>query len=164
MKKRMYFVGSLLLAIAAQVPITARTIDVRLGIADGAWATLAKSPITSGGAGTFSSNVKSGAIVFTPPQKVFDRLTVTVSHNITEQAVRIVAVGRDGKEYSPITLSTGGTGNLMQLTATFDVHGQRDLSSVQLQARPYQWVLFKNVKVQGAAGEEDIEGKLRSGV
>jgi len=53
-------------------------------------------------------------------------MVITVTHDIKDMAVRLVAVGLDGKEYPAIESDKGGVNNMYQLTAEFRPASRED--------------------------------------
>jgi hypothetical protein len=76
---------------------------------------------------------------------------ITVSHDIKDMAVRLVAVGLDGKEYPAIDSDGGGVNNFHQLTAEFDRPPEK-IREFRLQTRPYERVEIPGVALKLAGG------------
>ena len=76
---------------------------------------------------------------------------ITVTHDIQDMAVRLVAVGLDGKEYPAIDSDGGGVNNMHQLTAEFDRPIEK-IREYRLQTRPYERVEIPDVALKPAGG------------
>lgn len=130
-------------AIAVAIPTTARTVNIRFGLAAGPWKTVAE------GHGGNSTALANGiAIAFSNPYAKDDGIIIPVAHTITDQEVRVVAVGKDGREHYSGASSTGSAANMSQITTTFPKVSMKDIGTFCLQARPYHWVEFRNVVLQ----------------
>lgn len=133
-------------AIAAQVPSSQSVITVKLGVAAGTWTTLAKAT----GSGSSSSGRGNVAVSFSPTHEDVNAVVVTVAHNVADQDIRVVAVDVSGRELKPGRSTTGGAGNIRQLTCTFYNVKLSDIKEFRLQSRPYEWATFKNVALRPA--------------
>lgn len=137
--------------IAASVPAASRTITVRYGLAAGPWKTVTKS---SGGISAVG--IMGQGIVFADPYEKDGRVVITVTHTVTDTAkdpqVRVVAVGRDGRERTPDHEVTGGASGVRQLTVEFAKTSLCDVTAYRFQTRPYQRIEFRDVSLY--AGEK----------
>jgi hypothetical protein len=127
-------------AIAAEIPGDARTVDVRFGIANGDWRSVAEKTIGPNGDGTTAAGKSGGSVLFAPSTKTVDQLQQLVSHDISGRAVRLVLVNQRGKTFLPVRTTSGSAGNLQQLQATFNTAAMEDVHRVELQVRDYHWL------------------------
>ncbi len=132
-----------LLAIAAITRTSQDAITVKLGVAAGAWTTLAEAS----GSGSSSRSRGNVVVLFSPAHEEDNIVVVSVAHNVEGRDVRVIAVDIGGKELKPIRSITGGAGNVHQLTCTFDKVRLSNVKEFRLQARPYEWAEFKNVSL-----------------
>ncbi len=114
----------------------------------GPWKTLTE---TNGGISAESLPGGLG-IVFASPYEKNGRVVITVTHTLKNSEVRIVAVGKDGREHPPDDTAAGWAANMMQMTVEFAKLSLRDIASFRFQSRPYEWVEFRNVSLR--AGEK----------
>lgn len=139
-------------AIAAEFPADLRDCTVRFGLAAGPWKTVAKSASSLGG------DAGSGAFTysFAPSVESDKGVTISVAHNLTDVAYRIVAID---KEYQIITggSSSGGSTALTQTTVQFPGLHLAQVDRFELQTRPYEWVEFQHVSLQADHKTEPTE-------
>ena len=62
-----------------------------------------------------------------------------------EQDTRVIAVDNEGQEHTASRCEGSNIGNVRQLTATFQNLPLKQINEFRFQARPYQWVEFRNV-------------------
>ena len=130
-------------SIAMRMPATRQTLTIRFGVADGPWQTLAEASgnttmgLPEGKSALFSIiDDKSGDVV------------VSVAHNFTDSALRVIVIGKDNREYYAHSEHAGKTSNVSQITATFSNISLKDIKVFRLQNRDYKWVEFRNVSLQ----------------
>jgi hypothetical protein len=75
------------------------------------------------------------------------KATMTVSHNLKDQDVRLIAVDLKGGEHASSGTRSGGVAFFSQITATFDLPLDH-VKVFRLQSRPYQWVEFHDVALE----------------
>jgi predicted Ser/Thr protein kinase len=126
-------------AIAKSLPGTARTVNVRFGVAAGPWQTVAEGPDD-----VAYGLPKGVGVVFAKPYEKEGGLVFVVSHTITDREVRAIAVDKDGHEHRSSATRERGVAHMSQITATFPGLAGK-IRAFRLQARPYQWVEFRNV-------------------
>src|SRR5205823_5961738 len=116
------------------IPRELERCSVEFHAAAGPWQTVGtndgKSPVAVG-SGVGPSYIFGEAVAGK------DRTTLTVSHDIGDQSVRIVAIDRAGRECRPARTQGSGASNFHQTAATFDL-GPEAIREYRLQARPYQ--------------------------
>ncbi|NLF30625.1 MAG: serine/threonine protein kinase [Planctomycetes bacterium] len=140
--------GSQLAVTAVIVPDAQAVITVRFGVAAGPWETLAET----NGQGSSSFSSQTGSILVAPAVAKGEGAMLTVTHNVTNQATRVVAVTRDGREVAtgPSTSAAGST--FAQHTFTFHNTPLEDILAFRFQVRPYEWAAFENVTLDPAGG------------
>jgi beta-lactamase regulating signal transducer with metallopeptidase domain len=130
--------------IAAETPLSAKSVTVKIGVATGAWQDAEQSPpgesqVTSGQ--EFSASFGKG-------YELRGKATVmTVSHNIKDQDVRLVAVDLQDKEHVCNGMESGSLDAFSQVTATFDLPLDQ-VKIFRLQKRPYNWIEFHDVALE----------------
>ena len=139
----------------AAVPMGTKTATLRIGVAVDPWKTLA----AGGKAGSTSAAAKEGSIIFAKPTEAGGAAEVVVSHSVTGQAVRVVAVDAEGKEYTGTGGSVMSSTGLGQVDAKFAGLGLAQIKEFRFQARPYRWVEFRDVSLglNAAALDEEAE-------
>ena len=130
-------------AIAVALPANARTVNVHFGLAAGPW-----QIVTSGSGGETSGLAGGGGVTFSKPYEKDGDTVIVVSHNLADKEVRIVAVGKDSHIHLPGRTETGSVENMSQISVTFPNISPREIQTFRLEARPYQWVEFRNVALQ----------------
>jgi hypothetical protein len=130
-------------AVAAITSTSQDVITVKLGVAAGPWITLAESSSR----GSSSGGRGNAAVSFSPTHEEDTAVVVTVAHNVEDRDVRVIAVDNGGKELTPGRSATGTAGNVRQLTCTFHNVRLSEIKEFRLQARPYEWAVFKNVSL-----------------
>ncbi len=134
--------------VAATFPVATKKVDVRFKIAVGPW----NSIFASGGQGSCSmGEVRDGkelVAVFAPTIEKGAALIATVSHNVVDLDVRLIAVGLDGREHTTGRVQGIGAGaTIHQITATFANLAIKDVKLLRLQTRSYRWVEIKDVQL-----------------
>ncbi len=130
-------------AIAVLLPSSDRFFSVKYGVAAGPWQT-----VTQGGVrGSSSTSNELAAVNFGPAYEADGAVMITVSHNVTGKAVRLVAVDRSDQEITAGNCTGGSAGEVHQLTCSFSHMRLEDVKEFRLQTRPYEWAEFKNVLV-----------------
>lgn len=139
------------IGIVAALPASARACTVRVGVANQPWKVVEtddRSVIRSGKTSSSSSTEGSFTTIFSPPSTLSGKLAFTVSDTVNDQATRIVAIDRHGRIVAPDTISEASTDQTTQRTIAFPTLKLDDIKSLQLQARPYHWVEFREVPLQ----------------
>ena len=126
-----------------------KTVDLRVGVATGPWATAAELN-TSGaqaiGRADKKSLVSSG-VVATQRGTV-----IVVSHNYFDQNFRVVAIDKQGKTHD--TAGRGGVsaGNIYQTRATFSGLSLDNIDHFEFQVRDYEWIEFRGLPLNPSDG------------
>lgn len=129
---------------AVITPKKVNHIAVKFGVAAGLWELVAEGARVGSSSGSRKKTVYS----FSPAIEADGNTVITVAHNIVGQQVRVVAVDGSGGRHLCASADAGGAGDLHQITPTFRGLALKDIKSFQLQARPYEWVEFKNVSLK----------------
>ena len=144
------------------VPRGTKTAAIRMGLAVEPWKTLA-----AGGRPLAAETGTEGAIKFARPTEKNGAASVAVTHNVTGQPVRIVAVDLGGVEHT----WAGSSGWSGHLELTFPDLPLAEVKEFRFQTRPVQWIDFKdvvlkpNTAVAGALAEaEAIEALQKLGM
>ena len=117
-----------------------QTVTVHFGVASGSWKTLLDTTV-----GSVSGGIDRN-ILFSRAFENDGNVVVVVTHDIKDRVLQVVAVGKDGQEY-PSSCHDAGAGTTHQITATFSKLSLKEIKSFRLQARPYQWIEFRNVSL-----------------
>jgi len=117
--------------------------SITFGISTSPWQTLATH---TGRGGTTTG---SKMIIFSRAFETKDSVGITVSSNRDRpRAERIVAIDKNGQIYTTGNSSSLVSNDLDQLTVEFHDLRLKDISEFAFQARPYEWVEFKNVSLK----------------
>ncbi len=140
---------------AVKLPRSQETTILRFGIASGKWNTFQVFK----NMGSYGDG-PNGIIVSRPVTASKDRVTIGVTHNMTDRATRVVAIDHTGN----IRLSSGGfrhgPSGLQQIEARFSGLLQDEVKEFRFETRPYEWVTFKNVSLQpGIKPDVQVEGE-----
>jgi beta-lactamase regulating signal transducer with metallopeptidase domain len=141
-------------AIAISAPADRSAMNISVGVATGPWTTVETNDAA------FSGN-SSGDVAFAPLMEKDGNAVVIVSYTMLDVQTQLVAIGIDGKEHTAGRSETAGGSIFMQMTATFDHLAVKDIKSIELQSRPYQWAEFKNVAISpGATVRSDRDPRI----
>lgn len=101
----------------------------------------------------YTAGIEKGdrAYFFGKPRPIRQGTAIAVAHNIADRDVRVVAVGRDGREHPAYSVSSGGGKRLRMLDAEFDVPPDQ-VREYRLQSRPLGRFEIKNVALQPGKG------------
>jgi hypothetical protein len=149
-----YDKGRTFRVVAFSVPENLDAVDVGVGTACGKWKTVASGPVAGGS--TNDSMFDRGVIFYGAHER--DGLAVvSVAHQIGEADSRVVAVDKSGNEHEA-RRKTGGAGEgITGNTYSFDL-STGEIKAFYLQARPYEWVEFRNVSLKpGVKANVQIE-------
>ena len=128
--------------IAALLPREADTTTVGVGVADGPWETLAEEDSRSEASVSLVRASKPISIKFLGAIKNKQGDTVlTVSHDIEDKEVRLVAVDGKGEEQRSLLVNQSRG----YLTATFVNLPLDGIRKFRFQVRPYRWAEFDEV-------------------
>jgi hypothetical protein len=125
-----------LYAVSFSQPRNSTQAQIEIGVAAGPWQTVSTQ------AANISGVYSGRGIIWHGPVEQDGRTVLTMAHDLLEQDTRIVAVDKDGEEY------TGGStsatqGGMRSMQTRFRVR-LSDVKEFRLQSRPYEWVTFKN--------------------
>jgi RNA polymerase sigma factor (sigma-70 family) len=127
----------------ASLPAEARTCTVRFKVATGPWNTIATIGKFAGGGGArFDVGYIFGDAIATAKGT-----SLSVTHNIENQSIRIAAVDDDGKELAAVIRSTTDVTHFRQVTVEFDQPPNR-IKEFQLQVRPYEQVEIPGIALE----------------
>jgi hypothetical protein len=117
------------------------TCTVRFKVAAGAWKTVQVWGTSPGARGARTGT----SYIFGKPIETRKGTTLSVTHNIKDDSVRLVAVDGDGKEHPAEFRSGSGVGEFRQLVGEFDLP-PKQIKEFRVQTRA-----FEEVEVQGVA-------------
>lgn len=128
---------------AQAFPKDAKSATVRFTVGMGDWETVA----TTDGRSDFSMGDQKYSIAFCKAALRPEGLALSVAHSITDQNVRIVAVGRDDRITSaPYCVGNGGRG-FLQTTGVFPGRALEDIKEFRVEARSYRHVDVRNLSL-----------------
>jgi serine/threonine protein kinase len=136
--------------ISAKLPRPTQTANVKIGIASGAWETIAKAQARAISPSPQPS--AHGEVVFLTPSAKDDSLRLTATHTIKDMELRLVAVEADGTEHVGSDVEQMLSDTMGNTTVTFAGLSlnraiQRHVE-FRFQVRPYRWVEFRNVSLE----------------
>ena len=122
--------------LAIGLPAGHRSCSLQFGVAIGPWTT----EIANGPDAAAHGRAKLSAI-FGEAREEQGKTFVTVSHNVSDDDLRVVAVDLEGEEHTPIRSTGGSVSNFVQRELQFDLMLAR-LKEFRLQSRPFEWADF----------------------
>lgn len=128
--------------LAVNLPIDRRTCTVRFGVASGGW----KTEITNKLEQSAQGRMKLSAI-FGNAREDRGKTFVTVSHDQSEDDLRLVAVDSDEVEHTPVRSYSSGVRDYVQLEVEFGFPLAK-LKEFRLKSRPFEWVDFADVSLK----------------
>ncbi len=131
----------------AVFPSTLKTCTVRFEIAAGVWTTVLTRDTSEGA--TASTNA---IYFFGPPIARRTETTLTVTHNLRDVFVRLVAIDLDGEEWPSEPRGTSTIKDLVQMNFEFPVPHE-EITGIRLQTKQYEIVDIPGVAL-GRAGDE----------
>ena len=126
-------------------PPAARSMNVRVGVADEPWNTVKHFGATSVESST--DNAGNGYTCTGAAEKDGEAV-VSMTQTKSDMETRMIAIGFDGREHAPSQTASGQAGAANQLTFTFRKLAAKDIQEFRVQQRPYHWVEFRNVSLQ----------------
>ena len=145
--------------VCACYPNSTRLAVVRVGIATEPWETIYESTSIQSFAtmtGPRRGNTYWKVIFAEPIEKADGSLIFSGTYAKVDQQTRLVAIDDKGKEHAPARQSAPSVDNIVQFSATFQNLPLKKIKEFRFQARPYQWVEFRNVVLERT---HDASGK-----
>ena len=127
--------------LAVNLPDDRRACTVRFGVASVGW----KTEITNNLEQSAQGRVKLSAI-FGQAREDRGKTFVTVSHDQSEDDLRLVAMDSEGVEHAPVRSQGAGVRDYVQSEVEFDIPLAK-LKEFRLQSRPFEWVNFEDVSL-----------------
>ncbi len=127
----------------ARLPADAGTCTIRFKVAAGLWNTIA----TSGKDGGVGGTPDGGAYIFTTAIATAGGTGLSVTHDIRDKSVRLVAVDRDGKELPGKIRSTRTVRHLERIQVELD-QPPAHIKELRLQTRPYEEVEIPRIALK----------------
>jgi hypothetical protein len=127
----------------AILPADAGTCTVLFKVAAGPWSTIEK---WGKGEGAVGSRIGS-SYIFGDAIATKKRTTLSVTHNIQDNAVRLIAIHDDGQELHAEIRSVSGVNDHQQIVVEFDQPPDR-IKEFRLQTRPYEQVEIPRIALQ----------------
>jgi hypothetical protein len=131
--------------ISTALPQSLRTVTVKVGIALGAWQTVAKQVPGGSGMTSFSREGSNWVVSFPKAERTEGGARVLVVHTVKDRDLRVLAVDKNGQEHLSSGGESSGTDAFSHLTAPFPGLPLEQVKEFQFQLRPYQWVEFRAV-------------------
>ncbi|MBC8468462.1 MAG: carboxypeptidase regulatory-like domain-containing protein [Planctomycetes bacterium] len=132
--------------IVFKLPRNIETLDFNVGVAVGEW-----KRVASGGDGRTMSgtndSLTDSSVIFHEAIKEKDTVRLSATHLLGgDYDCRIIVVDKDDELHEPARSSNSGS-DMRLCTGFFDLPSNQ-IKYILLQARPYQWVEFKNVSLK----------------
>ncbi|MBN1395161.1 MAG: polysaccharide biosynthesis/export family protein [Pirellulales bacterium] len=134
--------------VCACYPKSIRAAVIRVGIATEPWETIYESNSIQGFTtmtGPRRGNTYWKVIFAEPIEEANGSLVFNGTYAKVDQQTRLIAIDDKRQEHSPVRQSAPSVENIVQFSATFHNLPLKKVKEFRFQARPYQWVEFKNV-------------------
>jgi RNA polymerase sigma factor (sigma-70 family) len=115
-------------------PRTLKICTVRFEVASGGWTTVQTWGKSAGALGSVS-----GSYIFGEPIATKNGTTLSVTHNLHDVSLRLVAVDRAGEEHPSQFRSGAGVKDFVQITVEFPLPPEH-IKEFRVQTRPYEVV------------------------
>ncbi len=129
---------------AQTLPGDVSHVRLRIGIAAGPWQNLS----THTGRSHLGQSRDRHIFAWTEALAKEYSTVVTLTHNIQDKTVRIIAIDNTGASHSRARVHHTGFGQTHQLTAQFKGISPADVKEFRFQSRPYEWIEFHNVSLK----------------
>jgi hypothetical protein len=126
---------------AAAFRNTLKTCTLKFEVSAEPWETLRETD----GRSSSSYGDKKYGFAFSPAYQQQGSVGITISHNLSGRDIRVVAVGRAGKEIVADKIQSAGAKDFVQTTAVFSGISLEDIQLFRLQARNYQKVEVRDI-------------------
>jgi RNA polymerase sigma factor (sigma-70 family) len=130
-------------AMTVLMPVEAGTCTVHFKVAAGPWDPIVKWGKNPGAVG----NKNGPSYIFGIPIATRNGTALSVTHNIQDKPVRLVAIGRDDKEVPAKISSGGGVDRFQQLVVEFNLPPNQ-IQGFQLQTRPFEEVEIPRIALK----------------
>jgi RNA polymerase sigma factor (sigma-70 family) len=131
-----------LIEMTALLPADAGTCTVRFQVAAGPWNTIQTWGKNSGSVGGVDASYIFGKAIATTKGT-----TISVTHNILDKSLRLIAVDGAGEELPARIRSDGGAKDFRQLVVEFD-QPPEGIKEFRLQTRPYEEVEIPRIALK----------------
>ena len=139
-----------LVMIACKQPRSAVTANVKIGIACGAWETVARA--RAGAVDPGAQPGPKGSAMFLPLADTEGGVRVSVTHDYRDTDLRLIAFEADGSPRTGASLEQSLSEAIGHTTMTFPGLSRneavRKRVEFHFQVRPYRWVEFHNVSLK----------------
>ena len=140
-------------ATVAVFPSTLKSCTIRFQIAAGVWTTILTRDTSEGAAASANA-----IYFFGPPIATKSGSTLTVTHNLRDVFVRLVATDLDGEEWPSEPRGTATIKNLVQTTFKFSLPPD-EITGIRLQTQPFEVVELSGVALCASATSSDESPK-----
>jgi hypothetical protein len=130
-------------AWAHSFPSDAKTCTVEISVARGPWETVTETD----GESIHSIGTQKYSVAFSPTTERRGQLVLTVSHNITDRDLRVIAVDGDGKTLAVGACTGAGGHGFMQTIAQFSPEKTQGVHKFLVQARDYERYEIRDVSL-----------------
>ena len=130
-------------------PNTLKFCTVRFEVASGAWDTVQTWGTSQGAHASARANYIFGAPIATKKGTA-----LSVTHDLGDVSVRLIAVDRDGAEWTSDVRSGSGVKEFVQLTVEFPLPPEQ-IKEFRVQTRPYEVVEIPHVALARRGGLSD---------
>ncbi|MEX2113256.1 MAG: hypothetical protein WD845_08730 [Pirellulales bacterium] len=133
-------------AAAAAIPANSNTTTITFSVAAGEWQTMTETNGRYfGSEGKRAGGKRPHGFAYSPAIEHDGQVTITISHDVLNRNLRIIAVDANGKTLADGGGRGGGSNGFMQTTGSFRNLSLKDIHAFQLQARPFHRVEVRNI-------------------
>ncbi len=128
---------------ATGIPKNTKNCTLQIAIATGEWQTI----LTHHGRSSSSSSYQHYAFSFAKLVHEDDGTRLIFSHNVADEALRVVAIDGDGVAHKPGRTHRGNAGDVRQFEAYFLKLPPEEIEEYRIQTRAFQTVQFRNISL-----------------
>ncbi|MCX6904443.1 MAG: serine/threonine-protein kinase [Verrucomicrobia bacterium] len=136
--------------ISASLPKSARTVTLKVGVAMGAWETVAQTEPHRSGRSEVRRQAQKWTVSCLQSEEVNGSACIAVNHTVKEWEVRVVAVDTNGTVHATAGSQLNCTDGVAGTTASFAGLPLAQVKEFRFQVRPCHWVEFRNVVLNPA--------------
>jgi serine/threonine protein kinase len=134
--------------LSASFPRTHHRVNIKVGVATAPWETIVERGPRGSSQNSIVHQGIHWSLAFTEPIEAANHSTiVTVGYSWVNRQTEVVAVDNEGTEHRSPNPQFSGAGTVVHLTAAFPDLPLSQIKQFRFQARPYDWVEFRDVEL-----------------